>query len=156
MNENQYIKPVKKSTIIICVISWLIFVVSFLVYTLKFEPDVSKAIRDIYVILNICVMLFSSIIAVITSVDIFSTKQNNRIAKHFHEQALLWQQCLTKNFSEVTLRDKSLLMHILKNESIKCKAKLNDNNEIIYKIEIDVESTTNDPIEFFQDFKINN
>ncbi len=76
------------------------------------------------------------------------------IGKHITKKNIKKIQSLTNEFRPVFLEPNGneLLMYIPNNE-IKCMAKLDDNGKIIYKIQINIENSTENYNAFLSEFE---
>ena len=145
-----------KTTVILSIASGLLFGLMLFIFTNNLLPRDNKILYVTTAI--ICfVLLFDGFIGfIVFSEGLVFTIVLNKKAKKYHKRMLIKiHECLsTKDFSEITLK-----MHddsIIPLEKFICKAKLDEDGNIIYNISLNFESETDDYENFLKHFSIEN
>ena len=155
-HENKEIKNCK----IIAIISAIIFLITTIIMGNNLVAPAfihnSKTLYAIYVLIVVMATFISGIvlIAIVEYTIIRDLEIKNERKKH--EIYLNKVQNITNEFSEIEIHncEKTKLLDIVPEEAIKCFAKRDENNNIVYKIQIDFEDTTDNYVEFFDKFEI--
>ena len=145
-----------KTPVILSIASGLLFGLMLFILTNNLLPRDNKILYVTTV--TICfVLLFGGFIGfIVFSEGLVFTIVLNKKAKKYHKRMLIKiHECLsTKDFSEITLKkhDDS----IIPLENFICKAKLDEDGNIIYNISLNFESETDDYENFLKHFSIEN
>ena len=136
-----------KTPVILSIASGLLFGLMLFILTNNLLPRDNK----------ILYVIFGGFIGfIVFSEGLVFTIVLNKKAKKYHKRMLIKiHECLsTKDFSEITLK-----MHddsIIPLEKFICKAKLDEDGNIIYNISLNFESETDDYENFLKHFSIEN
>lgn len=145
---------------IIIIISAIIFLITTIILSNNFiAPSFihnSKILYAIYALIVIVATFISGIALIATVELIIMCNQEKKKYRKKYETSLKKVQNLTNEFSEIEIQNcqETKLLDIVSKEAIKCFAKCDENNNIVYKIQIDFENTTDDCVEFFEKFEI--
>lgn len=143
-----------KTTLILSIASGLLFGLMLFILSNNLIPRDNKTLYAITVI--ICgILLVDGFVGFIVFLEgLVFTIVLGKKAKKYHKRMLIKiQECLsTKDFSEITL--KKYDDNIIPLEKFICKAKLDEDGNIIYNISLNFESETDEYENFLKYFSI--
>ena len=158
MKKTRYISHITKNLITIIVTSGIVLLFSVLGLSKSiFEKIPNNGFLILYASV-IGLLLIASFISFFSALGlILFHSLDNYHRKKSYLRSIQKVQALYGNFSDITFKDweSSPLSDLITEDSIvSCRAKLNDNGEIIYQIQIDAEMSTKDYVWFLKNFKI--
>ena len=151
--RKESFKKTIRPLIIWSIITGIIGIGIILMWINDIDPTVSADnwVRVIYWMFFVTITMLSPI-----SFMIPITILADKISKYrSYEECLIKTQKLSSEFSEVTVvvSDYEKLKKVIPLSEIKCMAKFDENN-IVYKIQVDIEASTDDYKKFFETFGI--
>lgn len=112
-----------------------------------------------FIVLIMSIITFVSFIGCIsfTTIIIMEISHDKNLKKAFAISYIKVKK-LTNEYSEIKFKDfaNANLSDFISEEDIHCFAKLDENGNIVYKIQVDVEKTTADYLKFTDNFEIRN
>ncbi len=145
-----------KTTVILSIASGLLFGLMLFILSNNLLPRDNKILYIINVIICVVLLVDGFIGFIVFSEGLLFTIVLNKKTKKYHKKMLIkiHKFLSTKYFSEITLKrhDDS----IIPLEKFICKAKLDEDGNIIYNISLNFESETDDYENFLKHFSIEN
>lgn len=116
----------------------------------------SRIILAIYVLIASMLIVVSGLSFIVFTEFLIIKLINDYIDKKKCDKNLVEIKKLSNEFSKVNLKDyeDSTIKELIPQSEIKCIAKLDENSKVIYKIQIDIESSTEDYNLFLEHFEI--
>lgn len=160
MSKQRHEEKEIKNGKMIAIISAIIFLITTIIMSNNMiAPSFihnSKILYAIYALIVVIATFISGIVLIATvEITIMCNLEKKKYRKKY-ETNLKKGQNLSNEFSKIEIRncEGTKLLDIVPKEAIKCFAKCDENNNIVYKIQIDFENTTDDYVEFCDKFEI--
>lgn len=156
MKKQWYVSCTHKGVLICAIVSGLVLLLTIILTVNNIMPPIANHSFRVTYLSIIMFLAFCSFIIFIATTEIYVIGLlSYYLDKKKYEQDLAIVEALPNEFVEVKLHDKSYLQKFISDDSIKCEAKFDsESNCIVYKITVDVETSTDDYAKFLENFKI--
>lgn len=153
MARHQILDREKKALIILGVCSFIIFILMIFCWqNINFLSNFNKILSGIILFIILVLTLVSFISMIVPVGYILAIIYAEYLDKKALKNAI---DNLSDTYSEVEIKLKDVnLTGIISKDEIRCFAKLDEDNNIVYKIQIDVEKTTANYIKFMKCFRV--